>query len=193
MLAARLLILSMALLISSVAHSQGNTTRVEDQQNTCQMILGQAPAASECRAVFSSSAPCCMQYNAEELARQCAQMSSISFALTCFTEIHEVGFWKTELTGETEPGLGAQFAEQWKSNTMNVCASEGSNEAAIQCAILQKSGIRFVFNERNTQNAREIVESDPVMTFCREAFGEYWAGVEHCVEEQRAARTRLGF
>lgn len=48
-------------------------------------------------------------------------------ALTSFSKIHEVGFWKTNLISENEPELGAQYAEQWKRS-----------------AILQKGGTKRV-------------------------------------------------
>lgn len=164
----------------------------EDQQRTCEAVLGDRPAAAECQKIFAKDADCCIQYDAERLAKLCAKMSSIENALTCFSEIHEVGFWKTDLTGENEPGLGAQHAEQWKRNVMRECMKEPTRAAALECAVLQKSGTRFVYGQKNHAIGRQATSADPIMKFCRQAFGDYWEGVEQCVKDQRAAKKRLG-
>lgn len=164
----------------------------EDQLRTCEAVLGDRPASAECAKSFARDADCCIQYDAERLAKLCAKMSSTENALTCFSEIHEVGFWKTELGGENEPGLGAQHAEQWKKNVMRECLTEPSQSAALTCAIRQKSGTKYVYGKQNAEVARRTSEADPIMKFCRQAFGDYWQGVEQCIKEQRAAKKRLG-
>ena len=164
----------------------------EDQQRTCEAVLGDHPAARECTTAFAKDAGCCIQYNEKALAKRCATMSTVEFALACFSEIHEVGFWKTDLTGENEPGLAATFADQWKKNVLKVCSAETTNSDAIACAILQKSGTKFGYRERNAELANQATKADPIFQFCREAFGDYWEGVEECVQKQRAAKKRLG-
>jgi len=164
----------------------------ENQQRTCEAILGQSPAGRECSKVFAKDAGCCIQYDAKRLASRCEKMSTIDFALTCFSEIHEVGFWKTELLSENEPGLGAQYAEQWKRNVMRMCAAEKSKKAALDCAVLQKGGTKVVYDEKNAEIARKSVSEDPIFQFCRKTFGDYWEGVEDCVKKQQAAKQRLG-
>ncbi|APG93458.1 hypothetical protein SAMCFNEI73_pB0261 (plasmid) [Sinorhizobium americanum] len=164
----------------------------EDQQQTCEAILDIQPAAAECKKVFAKDADCCIQYDEKRLAKRCEKMSSKEFALICFTEIHEVGLWKTDLTGENEPGLGAQQAKQWKKNVMRECMKEPTKADALACAVLQKSGTKFVFGEKNAQVGRDATEADPIMKFCRKTFGDYWEGVEQCVKDQRAAKKRLG-
>ncbi|NTF18178.1 hypothetical protein G6L37_07145 [Agrobacterium rubi] len=183
------LLLSISL-FSVEAMAQENSK--ENQQQTCLEILGESTAAQECTKVFAIDADCCIQYDVKELARRCAGMSTISHALTCFSEIHEVGFWKTDLVGENEPGLGSRHAEQWKRNVMRECAKETTKSAALECAVLQKSGTKYVFNEQNTELARKAASSDPIMLFCRNTFGDYWEGVEDCVRKQRAAKRRMG-
>lgn len=106
-----LLILAMALMAYPAVAQQNQR---EDQQRTCEAVLGKSPPAAECKKVFAKDADCCIQHDAERLAKLCEKMSSIETVLTCFSEIHEVGFWKTDLTDENEPGLGAEHAEQWK-------------------------------------------------------------------------------
>ncbi len=164
----------------------------EDQQRTCEAVLGDRPAAAECRRIFAKDADCCIQYDAERLAKLCAKMSSIENALTCFSEIHEVGFWKTDLTGENEPGLGVQYVEQWLKSVMRVCMEEKTKTDALKCAVLQKSGTKFGYGQKNNEIARQATAADPIMQFCRNAFGDYWEGVEQCVKDQRAAKKRLG-
>ncbi len=164
----------------------------EDQQKTCEVILGGNPAAKECSKVFAKDAGCCIQYDAKRLASRCEKMSTIEYALTCFSEIHEVGFWKTDLLPENEPGLGAQYAEQWKRNVMRVCSTEKSKKEALECATLQKGGTKFGYDEKNTEIARKAISEDPIFKFCRNAFGDYWEGVEDCVKKQKAAKRRLG-
>lgn len=164
----------------------------ENQQKTCEAILGGGPAAKECGKVFKKDAGCCIQYNAKELASRCEKMSTVALALTCFSEIHEVGFWKTDLLPENEPGLGSQYAEQWKRNVMRECSKEKTKSAALDCAVLQKSGTRFVFGQKNEELAPKATSEDPIFKFCRDAFGDYWEGVEDCVREQWAAKQRLG-
>jgi len=164
----------------------------EDQQRTCEAVLGDRPAAAECRRIFAKDADCCIQYDAERLAKLCAKMSSIENALTCFSEIHEVGFWKADLTGENEPGLADQFVQQWKKNVMRECMKETTMANAIACAVLQKSGTKFVYEQRNEEIARQATAADPIMKFCRDTFGDYWEGVEQCVKDQQAAKKRLG-
>lgn len=164
----------------------------EDQVATCQAILGSNPAAAECERVFRKSADCCIQYDESRLAKACATMSGKEAALACFTKIHEVGFWNTDLLPENSPGLGASFAEQWKKTVLRVCSAEPTNKAAIDCAILQKSGIKFVFNQRNNELRRQPAGDDSILKFCREAFGDYWEGVDECVQRQTAAKRRLG-
>jgi hypothetical protein len=168
-----------------------NTSR-EDQRRTCEAVLQGKPALAECNKVFTKDATCCIQYDFKRLAKQCGKMSSVQLALSCFTEIHEVGFWKTDLLPENEPGLGSRFAEQWKKNVVTVCSSEKTNTAALECAVLQKSGIKFVFHEKNAQVGSEATTKDPIFQFCRKAFGDYWEGVEECVKSQKAAKKRLG-
>ncbi|TAW39034.1 hypothetical protein ELI17_37310 [Rhizobium ruizarguesonis] len=119
-------------------------------------------------------------------------MSTIEFALTCFSEIHEVGFRKSDLLPENEPGLADQYAEQWKRNVMRVCSAEKSKKAALDCAVLQKGGTKVVYDEKNADIARKAVSEDPIFQFCRKAFGDYWEGVEDCVKKQKAAKRRLG-
>lgn len=172
--------------------SNAQTTSPEDQQKTCEAVLQGKPAVAECNKIFAENASCCIQYDFKKLAKLCAKMSSVQFALSCFAEIHEVGFWKTDLLPENEPGLGSRYAEQWKKNVMTVCSSEKTNAAALECAILQKSGIKFVFNEKNTQVGSDAKTKDPIFQFCRKAFGDYWEGVEECVKSQKAAKKRLG-
>lgn len=184
-----LLVLVMAL-VAYPALAQQNQR--EDQQRTCEAVLGARPAAAECQKVFAKDAYCCIQYDAERLAKLCAKMSSIENALTCFSEIHEVGFWKTDLIDENEPGLGAQYADQWKKNVMRECVKETTKPAALDCAVLQKSGTKFVYGQKNKEIARQSTEADPILQFCRQAFGDYWEGVEQCVKDQRAAKKRLG-
>lgn len=185
--------LILALLIALVAYpALAQENQRENQQMTCEAILGGVPAADECQKVFVKDADCCIQYDAERLAKLCAKMSSIENALSCFSEIHEVGFWKTDLTSENEPGLAAQHAEQWKKNVMRECMKETTMTAALECAVLQKSGTKFVYGHKNDEIARQATVADPIMQFCRQAFGDYWEGVEQCVKDQRAAKKRLG-
>lgn len=186
---------SVALLISTLvlaANVDSASSQPEDQIQTCEAILGQVPAGKHCKDIFPKNADCCIQYNPAKLADLCRKMPDVRSALLCFTEIHEVGFWKTDLLPENEPGLGASYAEQWKRNVKRVCTIESSNAAAIDCAILQKSGIKFVFRQANDAVADDAKANDPILNFCRDAFGEYWEGVERCVEKQRAAKRRLG-
>ncbi|TWA50527.1 hypothetical protein FB008_11238 [Sinorhizobium medicae] len=75
---------------------------------------------------------------------------------------------------------------------MRECMKEPTKAAALECAVLQKSGTKFVYNEKNAEIARQATASDPIMKFCRQAFGDYWVGVEQCVKDQRAAKKRLG-
>lgn len=164
----------------------------EDQQRTCEAILDTQPAAAECKKVFAKDAECCIQYDEKRLAKRCEKMSSKEFALVCFTEIHEVGFWKTELTGENEPGLADQYVKQWKKNVMQLCMKENSKTEALACAVLQKGGTKVVYEQKNEEIGRQAIVGDPIMQFCRKTFGEYWQGVEQCVKEQRAAKKRLG-
>jgi hypothetical protein len=164
----------------------------ENQQMTCTAVLGDMPAAAECQKVFAKDADCCIQYDAERLAKQCAKMSSIENALTCFSEIHEVGFWKTELRSENEPGLAEKFSMQWKKNVMRECVKEKTKGDALDCAVLHKSGTLYVYGEKNAEIARQSAAADPIMKFCRETFGDYWEGVERCVAKQKAAKKRLG-
>ncbi|MFB2550163.1 hypothetical protein [Ensifer soli] len=164
----------------------------EDQQRTCEAVLGDRPVAAECRKIFAKDADCCIQYDVERLAKLCVKMSSIESALTCFSEIHETGFRKSELLPENEPGLADQYAQQWKKNVMSVCVKETTKTAALDCAVLQKSGTKFVFGQKNEEIARQATVADPIMQFCRQAFGDYWEGVEQCVKDQSAAKKRLG-
>ena len=184
-----LLALMFALLATTVAAQQ---TTTEDQVRTCQAVLGDKPAAGECTKVFKTSAGCCIQYDENRLLKACSEMSSIDAALTCFSEIHEVGFWKSELLPENEPGLADQFVQQWKNNVMRVCSTEPTKQAALECAVLQKSGTRFGYGQKNEEVARQAVANDPIFQFCRKTFGDYWEGVEECVKQQRAAKHRLG-
>lgn len=184
-----LLVMLVALVAYPVLAQQNQR---ENQQRTCEAVLGKSPAAAECKKVFAKDADCCIQYDAERLAKLCAKMSSIETVLTCFSEIHEVGFWKTDLTDENEPGLGAQHAEQWKKNVMRECMKETTTAASLDCAVLQKSGTKFVYGQKNDEIARQATVADPIMQFCRNAFGDYWEGVEQCVKDQRAAKKRLG-
>ena len=190
MAAMKWLLISALVLLVYPALAQQNQR--EDQQRTCEAVLGKSPAAAECKKVFAKDVDCCIQYDAKRLAQLCAKMSSIENVLTCFSEIHEVGFWKIDLTSENEPGLGAQHAEQWKRNVMRECMQETTKAAALECAVLQKSGTKFVYGQRNDEIARQSTEADPIMQFCRNAFGDYWEGVEQCVKDQRAAKKRLG-
>ncbi|MDW9439236.1 MULTISPECIES: hypothetical protein [Sinorhizobium] len=108
----------LVLVIALVAYpALAQQNQREDQQRTCEAVLGDMPAAAECRKVFAKDADCCIQYDAERLAKLCAKMSSTENALTCFSEIHEVGFWKTDLTDENEPGLADQYVKQWKKTS----------------------------------------------------------------------------
>ncbi|NNH41886.1 hypothetical protein [Rhizobium laguerreae] len=182
-----LLVMLVALVAYPVLAQQNQR---ENQQRTCEAVLGKSLAAAECKKVFAKDADCCIQYDAERLAKLCAKMSSIETVLTCFSEIHEVGFWKTDLTDE--PGLGAQHAEQWKKNVMRECMKETTTAASLDCAVLQKSGTKFVYGQKNDEIARQATVADPIMQFCRNAFGDYWEGVEQCVKDQRAAKKRLG-
>lgn len=190
MAALKCLIVSVLVFLTYPALGQQNQR--ENQQRTCEAVLGKNPAAAECKKVFAKDADCCIQYDAERLAKLCAKMPSIEDTLSCFTEIHEVGFWKTDLTDENEPGLGAQHAGQWKKNVMRECMKETTKAAALDCAVLQKSGTKFVYGQKNDEIARQSTEADPIMLFCRNTFGDYWEGVEQCVKDQRAAKKRLG-
>lgn len=165
----------------------------EDQQRTCEAVLGDRHAAAECQKIFAKDADCCIQYDAERLAKLCAKMSSIENALACFTEIHETGFRKSEMPPENEPGLADQYAQQWKKNVMGECMKETTTGAALDCAVLQKSGTKFVYAQKNEEIARQAAVADPIMQFCKRAFGGYWEGVEQCVKDQRAAKMRMGF
>ena len=173
-------------------YSFGQQPSRENQQTTCEAILGQSPAGQECNKVFAKDAGCCIQYDAKRLASRCEKMPTVELALTCFSEIHEVGFWKTDLLSENEPGLGARYAEQWKRNVMEICSKEKSKKAALDCAVLQKSGTKVVYEEKNAEIARKSVSEDPIFQFCRKTFGDYWDGVEDCVKKQHAAKRRLG-
>ncbi len=184
-------ILFLALTVA-VTGAIAQQTTDEDQVRTCQAILDTNLAAAECGKVFHKAAECCIQYDETRLAKACANMSSIGAALTCFTEIHEVGFWKTDLLSENAPGLAASFAEQWKINVLRVCSKEPTRKMAIDCAILQKSGTKFSFNQRNNELRRNAVMDDPIFVFCRQAFGNYWEGVEDCMKKQKAAKQRIG-
>lgn len=164
----------------------------EDQQRTCEAVLGDRSASAECRRVFAKDADCCIQYDAERLSKLCAKMASIEYTLTCFSEIHEVGFWRTELLPENEPGLAEKHVQQWKKNVMRECMKETTKAAALDCAVLQKSGTRYVYGQKNDEIAQQATNADPIMKFCRHAFGNYWVGVEQCVKDQTAARKRLG-
>lgn len=167
-------------------------TSKEDQVRTCEAVLGDRPEAAECAKIFKTSADCCIQYDEKRLMKACAKMSSIDAALTCFSEIHEVGFWKSELLPENEPGLADQFVQQWKKNVIRECSKEPTKQAALDCAVLQKSGTKFVYGQKNEEVARQAVANDPIFQFCRKTFGDYWEGVEECVKQQRAAKQRLG-
>lgn len=164
----------------------------ENQQMTCEAILGDRPAAAECRKIFTKDSDCCIQYDAERLAKLCAKMPNIENALTCFSEIHETGFRKSDLLPENEPGLADQYAQQWKKNAMRECMKETTKAEALDCAVLQKSGTKFVYGQKNEEIARQATADDPIMQFCRNTFGDYWEGVEQCVKDQRAAKKRLG-
>lgn len=183
-------LVAMLLFVAGPAFAQENQR--EDQQQTCEAILGTQPAAAECKKVFAKEADCCIQYDEKRLAKRCEKMSSKEFALICFTEIHEVGFWKTDLTGENEPGLADQYVKQWKKNVMQECMKESSKADALACAVLQKSGTKFVFEQKNNEIGVQAIVDDPIMQFCRKTFGDYWQGVEQCVKDQRAAKKRLG-
>jgi hypothetical protein len=185
------ILLAMFLLLLPTQTIAQSSSR-ENQQKTCAAVLDGKPAAAECKKVFAKDANCCIQYDSNRLAKLCAKMPSVKLALSCFTEIHEVGFLKSELTPENEPGLAGQYAEQWKKNVTNICSSEKTKLAALDCAILQKSGIKFVFEEKNAEVRSHITTNDPIFQFCRKAFGEYWEGVEQCVKSQSAAKKRLG-
>lgn len=186
----RALLFLAAILVSSHA-ALAQHPEHEDQQKKCEAIL-KSPAAAECRHVFAKKADCCIQYDTDQLAAACKKMSTINIALTCFSETHEIGFWKTDLTDENEPGPGAQHAEQWKRNVMRECSKEGTKSDAIDCAILQKSGTKFVYGQKNGSAQRQASEQDPIFKFCRRTFGDYWEGVEECVKQQRAAKRRMG-
>ena len=164
----------------------------EDQVRTCEAVLTGKPAATECVTIFKTSDDCCIQYDEKRLVKACGKMSSIDAALICFSEIHEVGFWKSELLPENEPGLADQFVQQWKKNVMRECSKELTKQAALECAVLQKSGTRFVYGQKNKEVAQKAAANDPIFQFCRKTFGDYWEGVEECVEQQRAAKKRLG-
>jgi len=176
----------------SVGHSFAQQSAREDQQKTCEAILGGIPVVKECSKVFAKDAICCIQYDAKRLANRCEKMSTIEYALTCFSEIHETGFWKTDLLPENEPGLAKQHSEQWKRNVMRVCSTEKSKKEALDCAILQKGGTKVVYDEKNAEIARRAISADPIYKFCRNAFADYWEGVEDCVKKQKAAKRRLG-
>lgn len=180
----------MLVLFAGQAFAQENQR--EDQQRTCEAVLDTQPAAAECQKVFAKNADCCIQYDEKRLVKRCEKMSSKEFALICFTEIHEVGFWKTDLTSENEPGLADQYVQQWKKNVLRECMKEPTKADALACAILQKSGTKFGFGEKNAEIARQAMQADPIMKFCRNAFGDYWEGVEQCVKDQQAAKKRLG-
>ncbi|MDP9813693.1 hypothetical protein J2W42_006568 [Rhizobium tibeticum] len=75
---------------------------------------------------------------------------------------------------------------------MRECSKETSNSAALDCVILQKSGTKFVFSQKNEELARNATAEDPIFKVCRNAFGDYWEGVEDCVKKQRAAKKRMG-
>ncbi|WP_439624010.1 hypothetical protein [Shinella sp.] len=177
-------------LFATTANAQ--QTSMEDQVRTCEAVLGNSPAAVECAKVFKTSADCCIQYDEQRLLKACGAMSSIDAALTCFSEIHEVGFWKSELLPENQPGLADQFIQQWKKNVIRVCSMEPTKQKALECAVLQKSGTRFAYSQKNEEIARQSVANDPIFRFCRKTFGDYWEGVEKCVNQQRAAKKRLG-
>lgn len=170
----------------------GTAAGSENPRMTCEATLRGDKAMSECKRVFKEKEPCCLQYSEERLRKACARMPSVQTAISCFVEIHEVGFRKQELTGETTPGLAAEFAEQWKANSRKVCSSEPDIGAALDCVILQKSGIRFVYADANRKQNPSAPGRDPILQFCRDAFGEYWQGVEDCVANQKAAKRRMG-
>lgn len=71
---------------------------------------------------------------------------------------------------------GSEHAEQWKRNVMRECSKEKMESAALDCAILQKSGTKFVFGQKNEELARKAASEDPIFKFCRNAFGDYWEG-----------------
>lgn len=75
---------------------------------------------------------------------------------------------------------------------MRECIKETTTAAALDCAVLQKSGTKFVYRQKNKELARQATAADPIMQFCRNTFGDYWEGVEQCVKNQRAAKERLG-
>ncbi len=186
----KLFLAAMLLFVAGPAYTQENQR--EDQQQTCKAILDTQPAAAECKKVFAKEADCCIQYDEKRLGKRCEKMSSKEFALICFTEIHEVGFWKTDLTGENEAVLAVQYVKQWKKNVMQECMKESSKADALACAVLQKSGTKFVFEQKNNEIGRQAIVDEPIMQFCRKTFGDYWQGVEQCVKDQRAAKKRLG-
>ncbi|PRX09020.1 UNVERIFIED_ORG: hypothetical protein BCL66_10897 [Martelella mediterranea] len=186
----RFLLILLLLLFPASASAQ--SAQKEDQVRTCEAILGDSAVATQCAKVFKTSETCCIQYDEKRLKDACGMMSDVDAALTCFSEIHEVGFWKAELLPENKPGLANQFVQQWKINVMRECSKEPTKQAALECAVLQKSGTRFVYGQANKEVAQQAVANDPIFQFCRKTFGDYWVGVEECVKQQRAAKKRLG-
>jgi len=176
----------------STQASDAQTPSTEDQVATCEAILHGRPESSECARIFPKKGRCCIQYDAERLAKICEKMPTVAGALNCFLEINEAGFRKSDLLPESQPGLADQYAKQWKINSLRICSEEKSAKSAIACANLQKSGIRTVFEQKNTAIKGSAVIADPIVSFCRKAFGDYWEGVEQCVRDQRAAKRRMG-
>lgn len=166
---------------------------VESRQpaEKCEAILGQSPAGQECSKVFAKDAGCCIQYDAKRLASRCERMSTIEFALTCFSAIHEDGFRKTELLSENEPGLGARFAAQWKRNVMRICSAEKSNKLPLTAPCCRRAAPRSSTTRRMQRSPGSPFQK-PIFQFCRKTFGDCWEGVEDCVKKQQVAKRRLG-
>ncbi|WP_313292058.1 hypothetical protein [Rhizobium rhizoryzae] len=187
-----LALVMMIVSIIFVAPSQAQVTQREDQLRTCTEILKDRPAGAECSKIFPKDADCCIQYSPERLAKLCAKMSNIENTLTCFSEIHQVGFWKRELLPENEPGLANRYSEAWTRSVMIHCSKEPTKSEALSCALAQKASHKMAFKHENDQIARQLRAADPIMQFCRKALGEYWEGVEQCIKDQNAAKKRLG-
>lgn len=182
--------LALALVLSSSASAQQSSS--ENPRKTCEMSIADEGVADQCRNVFPLSAPCCVQYDEKRLAGICAAFSSVRSALICYTQMFEIGLMKTELLDEARPGLAAESAALWVTNSLRICAAEKSKKAAISCARRQKSSTISEFREQNAMLRRSDMNNDPIVTTCRQLYGSYWVGVERCVADQRAAKRRLG-
>ncbi|RXF75518.1 hypothetical protein [Hansschlegelia zhihuaiae] len=161
-----------------------------------------------CRAIFSGSGGLISQCLREapkakgtpiqllsehQLKDFCSRFDDVSDAINCYTEIGWLKHFKGDLGAENKEGLKSEFADRWKLNSQRECGSEATKTAALDCVLLQRSGTLSAYDEANAKAARAQQDADPIVQFCKNAFGAYWEGVERCVKDQRSAKARMGY